>query len=76
MQYKFQPEWISIAAGSIDEESVHGQLVGVSEHIFLGEKAAWFEVPDDGAERFERFSGNFQEQIDTWKEGAMLRSAA
>lgn len=54
MQYKFQPHKISITVGSIDEESVKGVLVKPSEHVFLGEKAGWFQVPEDGLQRFER----------------------
>ena len=29
-------------------------------HIFLKEKAAWRDLPDDRWERWERFSGEFE----------------
>lgn len=71
MQYKFQPEKVGITAGSIDEESVRGGVLGKSfelrGHIFLREKARWFEVPDDGVERFDGFTEEFQGKIDSWK---------
>lgn len=70
MQYKFQQERISITAGSIDEESVKcGLGVKPSEHIFLREKAEWFEVPDDGVPRYEGFPDEFQRKLDSWKQG-------
>ncbi len=41
MQYKCQPDFISITVGSIDEESLKAPLPKVSQHIFLSEKASW-----------------------------------
>ncbi|KAH6722183.1 Mss4-like protein [Leptodontidium sp. 2 PMI_412] len=70
MQYKCQPENISITAGSIDEESLKAPLPKVSQHIFLSEKASWFEIPGDEKEKcqkFEKFSTNFQKKVDGWK---------
>lgn len=67
MMYKVQPDKISIAAGSIDEESVKGVLVKPSEHIFLGEKAGWFEVGNDGLKRFEGFPEGFEGRLESWK---------
>ena len=69
MQYKLQPDKISITAGSIDGESVKGVLVKPSEHIFLGEKAGWFEIPDDGLERYARFCTEFDGKLENWKKG-------
>jgi hypothetical protein len=65
MQYKCQPDLISITAGSIDEESVNATLPKVSEHIFVekGEKAGWYEIPDDKIPRFSRFPPRFQKKI-------------
>jgi hypothetical protein len=64
MQYKLKPEKNFITAGSIDEESVKGVLVKPSEHIFLSGKAGWYEVPDDGMKRFERFPGAFDRKLE------------
>lgn len=51
MVYHDMPEVICIPAGTIDP-GVDGVL-RPDCHIFLKEKAGWFEVPDDGVERFE-----------------------
>ena len=69
MQYKFQPGRISITVGSINEESVKGQLPAVGCHIFVaeGEKAAWYVIPDDGIPRYSHFPIEFQKKIDARK---------
>jgi hypothetical protein len=69
MQYKCQPDIIGITAGSIDEESVNAALPKVSEHIFVekGEKAGWYEIPDDKIPRFSRFPPRFQKKIEEVK---------
>jgi len=70
MQYKCQPDNISITVGSIDEESLKAPLPKVSQHIFLSEKASWFEMPGEEKERcqkFDKFSTNFQKKVDGWK---------
>ena len=57
---------IGIAAGSIDEESVAGGLKPEHvKHIFVREKAAWFEVPP-GEERHEGHEESFQRRIDAF----------
>ncbi len=70
MRYDFQPQIISIAAGSIDEESIKGELVKPTEHIFLSEKAAWFEIPDDGLKKFEKFPDGFGKKVEEWKKSS------
>lgn len=67
MAYHCQPERISVAAGTIDETSVHGNLPKPSMHIFLKEKAGWFQLPEDGLDRWEEFSTPFQEKLDRWR---------
>ena len=57
---------IGICAGLIDQ----GQetLPKPRNHIFLREKAPWFVVPDDGAQRFQEFdSDDFQSLISDGK---------
>lgn len=44
---------VGIAAGSLDDDT---QVPRPESHIFLKEKAAWYEIPDDGAERYQTFS--------------------
>lgn len=56
--YYSSKERISIATGTIDEMSLKGVLPKVSEHIFVGkwERKGWYELPEDGLDRFERFT--------------------
>jgi hypothetical protein len=67
MQYLFQPNRIGLTAGTFDR--VEGSLPKVGEHIFLKEKAVWFEVPDDGIPRFEGFPDVFGRLLEEWVEG-------
>lgn len=69
MQYKCQLDLISITAGSIDEDSVKKELPKISEHIFVekGEKAGWYEVPDDKIPRYSRFPPRFAKKIEEWE---------
>ncbi|KAJ5743034.1 hypothetical protein N7533_010136 [Penicillium manginii] len=41
-----------VAAGTLDDD-VKGRIPPASAHIFLAEKASWYELPEDGAERFD-----------------------
>lgn len=55
MQYNVEPQFIGICAGSLDENSVVGGmkvLDGISKkHIFVKDKVAWYDIPDDGLEQ-------------------------
>jgi hypothetical protein len=53
MAYAFKPNRISVVVSSIDQGSLKGEPLKVSKHIYLSEKAPWFAVPDDVAERSE-----------------------
>lgn len=49
------PEDVSVAAGTIDE----GEIPLPSDHIFLQDKASWFEVPEaDRANKWEEWDCN------------------
>ncbi|OAF54953.1 hypothetical protein VC83_08544 [Pseudogymnoascus destructans] len=64
-----RPKDISTVTGSIDERSVKGELMKPTEHIFFEGKAGWFDLPEDGLGRFERFSeGESDEKIKAWME--------
>lgn len=67
MKYKCQPDKISIAAGTIDEDSVEGELGQVTAHIFLSQKAGWYTIGEDGLKRWDRFGDDFQSKIDEWE---------
>ncbi|KAJ5406373.1 hypothetical protein N7465_007657 [Penicillium sp. CMV-2018d] len=48
------PKGIAIAAGTLDEGKILIPLP--SHHIFLSEKASWFELPEgDGAKRWDKW---------------------
>ncbi|KAJ5826011.1 hypothetical protein N7474_003149 [Penicillium riverlandense] len=50
------PNEVGVAAGTIDD---HGQLPQPSDHIFLQDKASWFEVPEsDRAKRWDEWDHN------------------
>ncbi|OJJ41455.1 hypothetical protein ASPWEDRAFT_167470 [Aspergillus wentii DTO 134E9] len=54
MAYDVDPEMTGIAAGTIDDDaSIPDQVPKPGFHIFLKEKAAWFDIPEDGAERWD-----------------------
>jgi hypothetical protein len=65
MQYYFQPERLSIAAGTIDR--CRALLPPPREHIFLSEQASWFKLLEDGLNRFEEFDPPFQRKLEAWK---------
>jgi hypothetical protein len=64
MIYDHQKESIAIPAGTIDEASVQGELPKTDHHIFLEEKAGWYDLPDDGTGRYAKFRPAFQEGLD------------
>lgn len=66
MAYTAFPDVVGIAAGTLDNLDTKtvveqsngnnggkGEIPGPGLHIFLKEKADWFEVPQDGLDRFE-----------------------
>lgn len=69
MQYNCQPDMINITAGTINEESVKSPLPKVEYHIFVekGEKAGWYDLPEDKIPRYARFATEFQRKIDAWR---------
>lgn len=64
MRYLFDPHRIAVTMGTIIEAS---PAVPRPAHIFLKEKASWFVLPDDGAERHDDFPGDFRTKIDQWR---------
>lgn len=60
---------MGIVAGSIDEKSVNGELIKPTAHMFLEEKARWYDLPEDGLGRFERFNNaESDKRINAWLE--------
>jgi len=68
MSYKCEPDFISLTAGTFNEDSIRGQLPRVKQHIFVDEKVkTWYELPDDTLPRYSSFSSAFQKKIEGWK---------
>lgn len=41
---------VGIAAGSLDDDT---QVPRPTSHIFVKEKPAWYDIPDDGVARYK-----------------------
>ena len=65
MSYHFEPDRVWVTLGTV--VFAEPPLPRPSVHIFLKEKAPWFVLPDDGAERRDEFSPEFAKFIETWK---------
>ncbi|KAJ5933806.1 hypothetical protein N7454_006135 [Penicillium verhagenii] len=50
MSLHSSPDFIGIVAGTIDDGTI---VPPASAHIFLEDKAPWYEIPEDGAERWQ-----------------------
>jgi hypothetical protein len=68
MKYDHQPDCIGLAAGTIDEESVKGELPKTDHHIFLDEKAGWYDLPDDNTGKYAKHRPAFQQDLDASRE--------
>lgn len=67
MMYHWGGASIGIAAGTIDEESLKGAVMQVTEHIFLGQKPAWHAIAEDGVKRWDRFSDELEQKLQEWE---------
>ncbi|KAJ4353869.1 uncharacterized protein N0V89_005599 [Didymosphaeria variabile] len=58
MKYHFEEEKhvTGLTLGSLFFDTFKGNMPKVVQHIFLGEKAPWITVPDDGAKRLQTFA--------------------
>ena len=63
MRYDSGPATLSLTAGTIDEDSLPNRsgLPPIKAHIFVGEKAAWYEILDD-IPQYGRFPPSFEEK--------------
>ena len=48
------PSRIAMAAGTLDDEC-SSSVPPPTAHIFLQEKAPWYELPEDGAQRWDKW---------------------
>lgn len=67
MKYHCRPDGISVVMGIVDDSTVVGSIVKPKEHIFLGERAKWWNLADDdGLARHEGFNLPFQSRLQAW----------
>ena len=52
MFYTFEEDAVSLTLSSVDIDSMKCEPPILKKHIFLREKAAWFMLAEDGAERW------------------------
>ena len=68
MKYHCRPDGTSVTLGTVDEKTVMGKLPPLKEHIFLAEKADWWELASgDVATRHENFNGPFRLRLQEWE---------
>ncbi|KAF1957378.1 S-adenosyl-L-methionine-dependent methyltransferase [Byssothecium circinans] len=67
MIYHSESDYTGLLMAGIDLESFKGTLPKIKQHIFLGEKAPWFVLPDDGAARLQ--TSPFDERLELEKAG-------
>ena len=67
MKYHCRPDATSVVMGIVDDGSVVGSMPKPKEHIFLKERAQWFDVQqDDRMARHEGFNEAFQKRLREW----------
>jgi hypothetical protein len=67
MKYHCRPDGTSITMGLVDDASLVGRIPPVKEHIFLGEKSTWWDVPPDhGSARHTGFNEPFMRRLREW----------
>ncbi|KAI0168939.1 Mss4-like protein [Hypoxylon sp. FL1284] len=68
MKYHCRPDGTSITLGMVDDQHTVGTMPPLKEHIFLAEKAAWWNMPPhDGAARHAGFNEPFSRRLQDWK---------
>ena len=73
MKYSCNPDHTSVALGIVDNDTIRGEVVKPKEHIFLKEKAMWWSVAEDGAEKWDHFDNDFLNAKDEWAQGGAKR---
>ena len=70
MRYRHHPELIGVTLGTVDNESVSEQKVKdalrPTGHIFVSQKAWWVDVEKDGIPVYDRFTGDFEQDMKAW----------
>ena len=67
MKYHCRPDGISVVMGIVNDEDVVGTFAKPKDHIFLDEKALWWNTTeDDGLARHGGFNEEFQKRLKEW----------
>lgn len=67
MKYHCRPDGTNVVMGIMDNAQVMGSIPKPKEHIFISEKAIWWDLADgDGLARHEEFNEHFQARLKTW----------
>ncbi|ETN40877.1 uncharacterized protein HMPREF1541_05157 [Cyphellophora europaea CBS 101466] len=66
MWYTFRDGKVGIASATLDQD--YGVSLAPSKHIFLKDRPTWFQVPDDGAKRYDEHEADFGRQIREWRD--------
>lgn len=67
MKYHCRPDGTSVTVGTIDDQSIVGTLPKLKEHIFLAEKAPWWDIAEDvSVARHAGFNEPFQLRLKEW----------
>ncbi|EAW12616.1 GFA family protein [Aspergillus clavatus NRRL 1] len=64
MKYDYESGHLSVTTGTIDE-TLRSEIPKPSRHLFVREKAAWFDLPDDEAERVDGFTPEMIEGLNS-----------
>lgn len=67
MRYHFQEDSLGIVLGTIDENCDF--VPDTSYHIFVKDKPAWFQIPNDGKPQYQRFPDDrrYEEGMQQWR---------
>lgn len=67
MKYHCRPDGTSVVMGIVDEANLVGKVPTPKEHIFLEEKAGWWNVSsEDGIAQHASFNVPFQFRLEEW----------
>lgn len=75
MKYHCRPDGQSVAMGLVDNGYVKAWDAKPTQHIFLKEKALWWDLPDDGLMRHNGAGEAFEKRVEVWKaQGSQRRT--
>ena len=67
MKYHCRPDGTSVVMGIVNDASIVGKIPYPKEHIFLREKAKWWDIrSDDGLAQHESFNQAFESRLAEW----------